>query len=80
MDELRQQIRILEERLNRLESGMSYDLSESIKDRIFLPQIGEYGQESILTPPEGESFSVPAQPSGTIPVEYKGKIYKLLYE
>lgn len=80
MGELELKINELERKIADIESKMSYSMSESLKDRIFLPTIGSYTTQSIYLSGGEQSISVPAQPSGTIPIEYKGTIYKLLYE
>ena len=80
MEELSQKIKILEDKISKLENGLSYSQSESIKDLIFLPNLGTYGTETTTVPVGGGDVTCPAQPSGTIPVEYKGTIYRLLYK
>ena len=79
MEELKRQIKILEDRVAKLEAPMSYDLSEGLKDRFFENR-GASSTQELTTLAEGAKFNVPKQPTGTLTLVYKGTRYHLLYE
>ena len=78
MEELKAQIKILEERLAKLEGQMSYDDSEALKDRFF-SILNTSAEQTVALSGNAQNIEVPVS-SGTISLAYKGKIYKLLYE
>lgn len=79
MEELQKQIKILEERLSKLEDQMSYDESEKLKDRFF-EVLGVSNTQNINLTGNVQTITVPNQPTGTLTLVYKGNRYKLLYE
>ena len=89
MEELKLKIQELENKLAKLESQMSYEMSESLKDRFFLGDTDASTQtiatKNISLTGEAQTIAVADETkipkvSGSIRLDFKGKIYNLLYE
>ena len=77
MEDLQRQIDELKNQIEGLK--LDYPFTESIKDRFF-SNTGEALTTDIELTGEAETITIPAQPSGTLTINYKGKTFKLLYE
>ncbi len=89
MDELKQKVTELENRIKQIEQSSNYEFAEGLKDRFFLKE----SAASVMTIATKE-LSLSGDPqtievadetkipkiSGALELVYKGKIYRLLYE
>lgn len=79
MEELRQQIKLLEEKVSKLEGQLNdYNVTEGLKDRFFNKVVTK--TTTTTSVPEGGGYVVVPDVTATLELVYKGKVYKLLYQ
>lgn len=77
MEELKSQIRILEERLAKLEGRPSYEFSEELKDRVIKSTDTPTLTRTISLTGSAEDIVVPVNPTKTLTIAWKGTEYQV---